>query len=115
MIRRPPRSTLFPYTTLFRSPLVTAPERGSDLVEHARDALVGTDVAGGHEWARDGLRQVAHVLLDPLPLEREGELRPFLRQPVGDRPGNRAPVGDAEHEPPLPLEAHRKGTVTPPS
>src|SRR5256885_3831574 len=24
MIRRPPRSTLFPYTTLFRSPAVTA-------------------------------------------------------------------------------------------
>src|SRR5256885_12881498 len=24
MIRRPPRSTLFPYTTLFRSPFVTA-------------------------------------------------------------------------------------------
>src|SRR5256885_16328705 len=28
MIRRPPRSTLFPYTTLFRS-LVAAPYRGS--------------------------------------------------------------------------------------
>src|SRR5438874_13268127 len=25
MIRRPPRSTLFPYTTLFRSPSVTLP------------------------------------------------------------------------------------------
>src|SRR2546429_3830061 len=25
MIRRPPRSTLFPYTTLFRSPLVLLP------------------------------------------------------------------------------------------
>src|SRR2546426_8627765 len=25
MIRRPPRSTLFPYTTLFRSPRVTRP------------------------------------------------------------------------------------------
>src|SRR5438093_7383008 len=25
MIRRPPRSTLFPYTTLFRSPLAIAP------------------------------------------------------------------------------------------
>src|SRR2546422_6512483 len=25
MIRRPPRSTLFPYTTLFRSPVRTAP------------------------------------------------------------------------------------------
>src|SRR5438034_2349523 len=24
MIRRPPRSTLFPYTTLFRSPIVTS-------------------------------------------------------------------------------------------
>src|SRR3712207_7562718 len=28
MIRRPPRSTLFPYTTLFRSPLPTAPSLG---------------------------------------------------------------------------------------
>src|SRR3712207_7334341 len=27
MIRRPPRSTLFPYTTLFRSGVVQAPER----------------------------------------------------------------------------------------
>src|SRR5256885_7762140 len=26
MIRRPPRSTLFPYTTLFRSPLADQPE-----------------------------------------------------------------------------------------
>src|SRR5256885_10577876 len=26
MIRRPPRSTLFPYTTLFRSPASSAPE-----------------------------------------------------------------------------------------
>src|SRR3712207_8326843 len=32
MIRRPPRSTLFPYTTLFRSRLsVTVPERIGDL------------------------------------------------------------------------------------
>src|SRR2546430_11177320 len=29
MIRRPPRSTLFPYTTLFRSPTASAPESGS--------------------------------------------------------------------------------------
>src|SRR3989441_12897866 len=28
MIRRPPRSTLFPYTTLFRSPLRRAVRRG---------------------------------------------------------------------------------------
>src|SRR3989449_7088157 len=30
MIRRPPRSTLFPYTTLFRS----RPRRGGDVVRH---------------------------------------------------------------------------------
>src|SRR3989442_11696202 len=30
MIRRPPRSTLFPYTTLFRSPLAAAPEDRPD-------------------------------------------------------------------------------------
>src|SRR2546430_3311559 len=32
MIRRPPRSTLFPYTTLFRSPLAKTgrPDRSSD-------------------------------------------------------------------------------------
>src|SRR3989475_9538868 len=28
MIRRPPRSTLFPYTTLFRSPTLLTQERG---------------------------------------------------------------------------------------
>src|SRR2546430_3842399 len=34
MIRRPPRSTLFPYTTLFRSPrlLPAAPPRHDDLM-----------------------------------------------------------------------------------
>src|SRR3712207_7645860 len=32
MIRRPPRSTLFPYTTLFRSDQVTAPVRFWDAV-----------------------------------------------------------------------------------
>src|SRR5947209_16639600 len=29
MLRRPPRSTLFPYTTLFRSPRGSAPARAS--------------------------------------------------------------------------------------
>src|SRR5256885_11181028 len=34
MIRRPPRSTLFPYTTLFRSPLAQQPDLGRELGEH---------------------------------------------------------------------------------
>src|SRR3712207_6973391 len=38
MIRRPPRSTLFPYTTLFRS-LLRAPAPGAVELEHARGAV----------------------------------------------------------------------------
>src|SRR2546430_10433281 len=38
MIRRPPRSTLFPYTTLFRSPAeVQAEGRGGGLAVQLRD------------------------------------------------------------------------------
>src|SRR6202023_815945 len=51
MIRRPPRSTLFPYTTLFRS-VLTAPGGGSassKLAEWARDHYLGPVVTFG-EW-----------------------------------------------------------------
>src|SRR2546425_1503175 len=34
MIRRPPRSTLFPYTTLFRSPAVRGAEDPCDRTDH---------------------------------------------------------------------------------
>src|SRR5260370_31029683 len=36
MIRRPPRSTLFPYTTLFRSQRAQ-PRRGAGFLAHVRD------------------------------------------------------------------------------
>src|SRR5258708_20485306 len=52
MIRRPPRSTLFPYTTLFRSPLRL--ERGDQFAE-AR--AVGPEAVGEHD-ARFGLPRV---------------------------------------------------------
>src|SRR2546425_8851061 len=44
MIRRPPRSTLFPYTTLFRSPVL--PERDHVAVVEGR---VPGDLAAVHE------------------------------------------------------------------
>src|SRR2546426_8305879 len=49
MIRRPPRSTLFPYTTLFRS--------------QVRRAVAALDVVarGGERFARDARRVGAHV------------------------------------------------------
>src|SRR2546430_10103012 len=39
MIRRPPRSTLFPYTTLFRS---CGPQRGPDLLATPQDRARAT-------------------------------------------------------------------------
>src|SRR5438270_9903035 len=36
MFRRPPRSTLFPYTTLFRSPYATSRSRPADRRQPAR-------------------------------------------------------------------------------
>src|SRR2546425_7819699 len=39
MIRRPPRSTLFPYTTLFRSSLALAAEAGRTFADFRLSAL----------------------------------------------------------------------------
>src|SRR2546429_3186038 len=43
MIRRPPRSTLFPYTTLFRSPKKPAGSRGGDRAQALRGAGRGVE------------------------------------------------------------------------
>src|SRR2546422_9996238 len=60
MIRRPPRSTLFPYTTLFRSHQVAGP------VEPVRRELAGV-VFRGAVVAPQGVRP-AHRELADLPL-----------------------------------------------
>src|SRR3712207_8977614 len=44
MIRRPPRSTLFPYTTLFRSPHAASADRGSNVTGDAKIVRRGDDV-----------------------------------------------------------------------
>src|SRR5258707_8519204 len=54
MIRRPPRSTLFPYTTLFRSPLhlerlCRRLRRGSVFRARSNQSLQCRQVAGGLE------------------------------------------------------------------
>src|SRR3989442_9930464 len=50
MIRRPPRSTLFPYTTLFRSPLHTV-ERGSGGEDSSVEREPGDEVSHGRRGA----------------------------------------------------------------
>ncbi len=76
-----------------------------DLGEDARDVIVRPDVALGHERARDGLGELADALLDPLALVGERELRALVGEPPSDRPGDRALVGDTQHERLLPLES----------
>src|ERR1044072_3360729 len=73
MMRRPPRSTLFPYTTLFRSAnrgkyvAVAAP--GVDILVPAPD--------GGYQLTTGTSVAAAHISgVTALLLERDGSLRP---------------------------------------
>src|SRR2546426_5843245 len=60
MIRRPPRSTLFPYTTLFRSGLGTRSQRGAVLADdHRGDAL-------GQQLGLDGIAGEGALPRDPV-------------------------------------------------
>src|SRR5258708_24462568 len=58
MIRRPPRSTLFPYTTLFRSTrrsrtATSTPHPEPDDVQQPRHGPVGRDGVAVHRLVRD--------------------------------------------------------------
>src|SRR3712207_8389212 len=66
MIRRPPRSTLFPYTTLFRS-------RASASIRRARTPARPQEseaAKGDGEVATDGMR-FSYVMLPDYPLDRK--------------------------------------------
>src|SRR2546430_16612692 len=77
MIRRPPRSTLFPYTTLFRSL-----DHGPGVVEEVQAEV--------HERAGDRLAVDEQVLLGEMPAagshDHRGELR-VERVPLSLRAG----------------------------
>src|SRR3712207_6921768 len=53
MIRRPPRSTLFPYTTLFRSPKVALGARYQYALVEARHSVEPVQGSGGVQLAHD--------------------------------------------------------------
>src|SRR6266487_4123126 len=63
MIRRPPRSTLFPYTTLFRSSLAPGP-RFLEVLVVQRLAGVGLDAPAGLVERADLVGQQGLVLDD---------------------------------------------------
>src|SRR5256885_4942105 len=70
MIRRPPRSTLFPYTTLFRSgtPRLKVASRESGLCEFSHWCLPVRVSAGS--GSRENIRALG-VSLDPEPRSEE--------------------------------------------
>src|SRR5258708_10925408 len=61
MIRRPPRSTLFPYTTLFRSHLMAAIERAG--LRPGRDIALALDPAASEFHGEDGYRYAGEGLV----------------------------------------------------
>src|SRR2546426_6624502 len=61
MIRRPPRSTLFPYTTLFRSQIDMNVRRGLSLAEARRMARLDF---GGITQTREAVGDVRSIWLD---------------------------------------------------
>src|SRR3712207_7973544 len=61
MMRRPPRSTLFPYTTLFRSQLPHVPRVGERLDRDVGD-VVSVDERRGHVPGREPDLAAQHVL-----------------------------------------------------
>src|SRR5256885_7353113 len=102
MIRRPPRSTLFPYTTLFRSRLSHHPQqvRAGDL----RKLPVAPAAAGElREQRRKFIRSEEHTseLQSPCNLV----CRPLLekkKQPASDEPPRCCAAGcSRQHWPPL--------------
>src|SRR5256886_3022648 len=93
MIRRPPRSTLFPYTTLFRSQEEPRPRAGgaARLDPAARDRVPRSAEHTSELQSQSNL--VCRLLLEKK--KRRGVLRPSSRAcPVGHSPpqGNPGPL-----------------------
>src|SRR3712207_7800545 len=81
MIRRPPRSTLFPYTTLFRSP-GDVPVVALDGLEHLQHRLVGAAVQRPEERVDAGRHRREEIRV-------RGADQPDGRRRAVDRKGTR--------------------------
>src|SRR2546422_6897167 len=80
MIRRPPRSTLFPYTTLFRS----VADRGAGLL-----------VLGGESFTKRGL--MSTPLEVALPVELNDRRGGLTRAALGDREDRKSTRLNSSH------------------
>src|SRR5690349_23558246 len=93
MIRRPPRSTLFPYTTLFRSAGCYTPATGDAVVDHTK--IVDADVRSEeHTSELQSRRDLVCRLLLEKKKKKSCTTHPY---PITERNGCR-PCGTARAE-----------------
>src|SRR5205823_8006265 len=90
MIRRPPRSTLFPYTTLFRSITVI------DVVAHSMGGLVAREYVEGGDRSEEHTSELQSLayLVCRLLLEKKKSPPRFSSS---CRPTERRPSGTEQH------------------
>src|SRR2546423_9754268 len=100
MIRRPPRSTLFPYTTLFRSPPVDGPMTGTGYAMAALDQVPPADGPGDGERSEEHTSELQSLAYLVCRLLLEKKKRPTYvphhrsrRQPCLDIPSRRPARG----------------------
>src|SRR2546426_2829646 len=101
MIRRPPRSTLFPYTTLFRSrgkrtriPLQIFKDRLTNLLFLTRIPILVENTASRSEEHTSELQSPCNLVCRLL-LEKKKNNKPYqLNTPYHNRPHNTAPMLD---------------------
>src|SRR2546426_9564547 len=98
MIRRPPRSTLFPYTTLFRSQVE---DRGRRVARAEEVGMQRVDVAAVHGAARGDQRLPGH-------LAAEDPLAVLLRAPAAEDVHLELPPGE---EPDQPVQCGGDGSL----
>src|SRR5688572_2137303 len=89
MIRRPPRSTLFPYTTLFRSRRAQITALGRDEIDITADRDIADDDRTGNVEAR---RRDQRLVADRSHVQRHLRSEAIERQTARDR-SNREAVG----------------------
>src|SRR2546427_9291683 len=100
MIRRPPRSTLFPYTTLFRSARDQARQKAINKV-HAKKGDGGDQVVSNHTCVTSPMQNATRegrIRLDPRSEEHTSELQSqsnlVCRLLLEKKKNTRSPRGD---------------------
>src|SRR5688572_30927496 len=90
MVRRPPRSTLFPYTTLFRSPVDQHGRlAGPEWIDQTDTVAVDAAAVGAHAKS--------HEVLEPWVVERREGLGMLEPEAGEQRQVSAEDVGGGEH------------------